>query len=236
MLSFHRIARHSFFQFSVALVAASSWLSGCGDDEEGDGGGKGGSGVTGGSAGSTNGGSAGSGGSTTGGSPTGGSPTGGSAGGPTGGSAGGPTGGSAGSAGTGMGGEGMGGEGMGGEGMGGESVGGMGMGGEGGSTDAMCLAANLDVDLVSSSMPQQHDHLPIPGAQLTTLANMINSGMPLVFTLPEEGSNPHQHTLTFTAQQLTTLRNGGSIAMITSAMNGPMMNMHTHTYSIDCAP
>ena len=235
MLSIGRLARHSSVQFTVALIAAASWLSGCGDDEEGDGGGngKGGSGPTGGSAGSPTGGRAGS--STTGGSA--GSPTGGSAGGPMGGSAGGPTGGSAGTTGgsAGSAGAGMGGEGMGGEGMGGEGMGGEGMGGEGGSTDAMCTRANLSVELVSSSTMQAHDHEPT-GASLTTLFNMINTGMPLVFTLPEDGSNPHQHTLTFTAPQLTTLRNGGTIAMITSSTNGPMGNMHTHTYSIECAP
>ena len=223
MFSFRRIARHSFTQFAVALIASASWLSGCGDDEEGDGNGKGGKGGTSGSAGSMNGGSAGSAGSTTGGS--GGNPSGGSAGAPMGGNAGAPMGGnagsmagSAGSAGTGMGGEGMGGEGM------------------GGAPDAMCTTANLTVTLVSATPMQQHDHLPIMGAARTTLLNMINTGMPLVFTLPEEGSNAHDHTLTFTAQQLTTLRNGGSVAMITSAMGGPMGNMHTHTYAIGCAP
>ena len=84
---------------------------------------------------------------------------------------------------------------------------------------------------------QQHDHLPIAGAARTTLLAMINTGTPLVFTLPEEGMNTHDHTLTFTAQQLTVLRNGGALAMnVTSSMGGPMGNPHTHTYSIECAP
>jgi hypothetical protein len=238
MFSFHRLARQSTIQFTVALIAAGSWLSGCGDDEEDGGGGnnKGGSSGSGGSTngGSTNGGSAGStnGGSTTGGSA--GNPSGGNAGMPMGGSAGTPMGGSAGSAGTGTAGEGMGGEGMGGEGMGGEGMGGEGMGGEGGATEAMC--ATNDLNIMELNAMQQHNHIPLMGTAQTTLVNMINTGMPLVFTLPEDGSNPHQHTLTFTAQQLTTLRNDGSIAMMTTSSGGPAMNMHTHTYSLSCAP
>jgi hypothetical protein len=138
----------------------------------------------------------------------------------------------------GMGGEGMGGEGMGGEGMGGEAgtsgMGGVGVGGEGGSADAMCATNALTFTELTSM--QAHDHLPITGQARMMLLSMINTGSPLVFTMPEEGSNPHQHTLTFTAQQLTTLRNGGTIAMITTSTSGPANNMHTHTYSIDCAP
>jgi hypothetical protein len=217
----------------VALVAVSSWVSGCGDDDKASGG-KGGSGATSGSAGSANGGAAGT-------------PTGGSAGTPTGGSAGTPTGGSAGamagnagSAGTaGMGGEGgdpgMGGEG--GQGVGGVGEGGMGVGGEGGATGSVCISNNLSFTLVSSAPMQAHDHLPVAGMSRMTLIDMINTGMPLIFTLPEDGSNPHQHTLTFTAQQLTVLRNGGELAMnVTTSMGGPMGNMHTHTYSIECEP
>jgi hypothetical protein len=123
---------------------------------------------------------------------------------------------------------------MGGEGMGGE--GGMGMGGDG-SGDAMCAAADLGVALISGNPMQAHDHLPITGTALTTLVNMINSGTPLTFTLPSEGSNPHDHTLTFTANQLTVLREGGALTMnVTSSTGGPTGNMHTHTYSVECEP
>ena len=69
-----------------------------------------------------------------------------------------------------------------------------------------------------------------------SLLDIINSGTPLTFTLPVEGTNPHDHTLTFTPQELTTLRNGGSVAMITSSTGGPATNLHTHTYSLECAP
>jgi hypothetical protein len=128
---------------------------------------------------------------------------------------------------------GLGGEG--GAGVGGE--GGVGVGGEGGATPSLCTTANLTFTHVSAAPMQAHDHLPIQGMPRTTLLNMINSGMPLTFTLPEEGTNPHQHTLTFTAQQLTVLRNGGELAMnVTTSMGGPAMNMHTHTYSIACEP
>jgi hypothetical protein len=230
MHSLHRFARQRITQFALAFVAAGSWLSACGDDGD-DGGGDGNSGGSSGSAGSGTGGATGG----SGGSPKGGSagmPTGGSAGAPIGGS-GGSTAGSAGSAGTGAGGEGMGGEG--GDAMGGE--GGVGVGGEGGSTDAMCTTANLSVMLVSADPMQAHTHLPINGAARVTLLGMINSGSPLVFTLPTAGTNPHNHTLTFTAPQLTVLRNGGALAMdVTSAMGGPAGNMHTHTYEIECEP
>jgi hypothetical protein len=143
--------------------------------------------------------------------------------------------GSAGSAGTGTSGDnGMGGVGQGGE--GGVGQGGEGGVGQGGSSDAVCKGANLSIALVSATPPQAHDHLPIVGAAGTTLLDIINSGMPLTFTLPVEGSNPHDHTLTFTPQELTTLRNGGTVAMITSSTGGPPGNLHTHTYSIECAP
>jgi hypothetical protein len=146
--------------------------------------------------------------------------------------------GSAGTAGTaGMGGEG-GDPGMGGEGgMGMAGEGGMGVGGEGGGTEPSCVDANLSFMHVSAAPPQAHTHLPVQGAARTTLINLINSGMPLTFTMPEDGTNPHQHTLTFTPQQLTVLRNGGALAMnVMSSMGGPTMNMHMHTYSIECEP
>ena len=111
---------------------------------------------------------------------------------------------------------------------------GMGMGGEGGSTDMMC--ATQDLSFMELMSMQAHDHLPIQGMDRMAILGMINTGAPLVFDLPDDGTNTHSHTLTFTAAQLTTLRNGGTIAMITSSMGGPAMNMHTHTYSIECAP
>lgn len=237
MFPFHRIAHQSLTHFAVALVAAGSWLSGCGSDDDDDGGD--GSGAKGGSAGSVTGGTAG----------TGGTPTGGTAGTPSGGTAGTtPTGGTGGAtggtAGTGTGGDGMGGDGaggddgMGGQGMGGDDgMGGQGVGGEGGSSEAMCTTANLTVTQVSAMPMQQHNHLPINGTFRTTLLGMINTGAPLVFTLPTDGSNAHNHTLTFTAQQLTTLKTGGTLAMnVTSSTNGPQNNQHTHTYRLDCAP
>jgi hypothetical protein len=148
------------------------------------------------------------------------------------------TGGSAGAAGTaGMGGEGGEGNagGQGGVGDGGD--GGTSVGGEGGATTQACTTGNLSFTHVSAAPMQQHTHLPIQGAARTTLLNLINTGMPLTFTLPEDGTNPHTHTLTFTAPQLTTLRNGGALAMnIRTAMGGPATNMHTHLYSIECEP
>lgn len=100
----------------------------------------------------------------------------------------------------------------------------------------MCTTQNLGVTIVLPNM-QAHTHLPINGTSRTTLLGMINSGAPLVFTLPTDGSNPHTHTLTFTAQQLTTLRNGGALTMnVTSSTGGPTGNMHTHTYALECAP
>jgi len=262
MLPLHRLARRGTPQVAVALLIAGSWLSGCGDDPKpsGAGGssGKGGSagagtgGATAGSAGSV---SAGTGGSTAGSAGSAGAAMAGSAGslGGSAGSAG--TGGEAGIAEGGMAGEigtaGEGGAGTGGTGgtsgtagtSGSSGTAGTagteqgGQGGEGGSSSPLCLAADLDIEEVSSNPNQQHDHMPVTGANLTTLVNMINAGTPLTFALPTEGMNPHSHQLTFTAQQLTVLRNGGALAMnVTSATGGPAGNQHTHTYSLDCEP
>jgi hypothetical protein len=236
----------------MVLLAAGTWLIGCGDDAKPGAPprGKGGSagmagssgapaGGTGGTAGTSTGGTAGSTGGTVAG--TAGTATAGTAG------TGAGTGGSAGSAGNGMGGEGgdnqAGGGGTAGSsagtagadqgGQGGEGGG----GGEGGASASMCTTANLDVTLVSATGTQRHDHLPINGAFRTTLLAMINTGSPLVYTLPPEGMNVHDHTLTFTAGQLTTLRNGGSLqANVTTSTGGPQNNRHTHTYAITCAP
>jgi hypothetical protein len=149
---------------------------------------------------------------------------------------GGATGGSAGAAGSGAeGGAGMGGEGgVGDGGMAGTAGTTAGMGGEGGSTEQVC--ATGDLSFMELDSMQAHDHLPIAGMARMTFLGMINTGMPLVFNLPDDGTNSHSHTLTFTGAQLTTLRNGGTIAMITSGMGGPAANMHTHTYSIECEP
>jgi len=260
MLPVHRLARQSAPQFAIALIAAGSWLSGCGDDPKpagpsgssGKGGSAGTAGTTGGSAGSV---TAGTGGSTAG---TGGAPVAGNAGSLAGGSAG------SSGAGAGTGGQGgMGDGGMAGEdgtaGEGGAGTGGTagtggssgssgtagtagtdqgGQGGEGGSSSPLCLAADLDIEEVSSTPNQAHDHMPVTGANLTTLVAMINAGTPLTFALPTEGGTPHSHALTFTAGQLTVLRNGGALQMnVTSASTDPTgNNPHTHTYSVDCEP
>jgi hypothetical protein len=101
----------------------------------------------------------------------------------------------------------------------------------------MCSTNDLTVTLVSATGTQMHDHLPINGAFRRTLLGMINTGSPLVFTLPPEGTNVHDHTLTFTARQLNTLRSGGTLAAnVTTSTGGPGGNRHTHTYSISCAP
>ncbi len=242
----HRFAGQSSIQLALALVAVGSWVSGCGDDESaGGGGGKGGtSGTAGtaGAAGSVTGGAAGSvtggaGGSTAGSGNGGSGAVAGSAGASAGNAGAGGSGGSGGSGG--MGGEPGGGEGGVGDGGMAGTAGTAGMGGaggEGGSSDAMCTTGNLGFELLSSAPMQQHDHLPIAGMNRTTFLAMVNTGMPLTFTLPQDGTNTHTHTLTFMAGQLTTLRNGGTIASITTAMGGPAGNMHTHTYSIECGP
>ena len=242
---------------AAALLAVGASLPSCGGDGEGGApsGGQGGTAGTAGSAGSGTGGTAGSGMSGSGGTPmagSGGAPMAGSGGTPMAGSGGTPM---AGSGGSGMAGEaGMGGEGGeagedpgtggeggeagdGGDGGDGGDTGdaGSGTGGEGGSTGAMC--ATDDLSFTETSTGQAHDHLPVQGAARTTLLNMINTGAPLTFTMPEDGTNPHTHTLTFTAPQLTTLRNGGALAMdITSSTDGPGGNMHTHSYEIECEP
>jgi hypothetical protein len=109
-----------------------------------------------------------------------------------------------------------------------------GQGGEGGTpTSPLCVSAALGITQVSTTAVNAHDHLPIAGASRTTLLDLINTGAPLTFTTPTDGNNPHTHTITFTAGQLTTLRNGGALGTnITSSMT----NGHTHTYAFECQP
>jgi hypothetical protein len=237
MRSFHRFAGQGSIQLALALVAVGTWVSGCGDDETAKGGGKGGSSGAAGASGAAGSTTAGSGGTTagSGGTAAGNAGNAGVGGTPVAGSGG--TAGNAGSAGGGMGGVGEGGEGGMGEGGMSGTAGTAGMGGaggEGGSTEQTCANNALSFDELDPM--QAHDHLPVLGMDRTTFVTMVNAGTPLVFTMPEEGTNPHTHTLTFTAGQLTTLRNGGTIASITSSMGGPAANMHTHSYTIECGP
>jgi hypothetical protein len=165
-------------QFAMVLVAAGTWLAGCGDDAKPPAPrGKGGSAGMAGSAGAATGGTGGSAGSQAGGT----AGSAGSTGGAVGGSAG-----SAGSAGKGTAGNTSGGEGgdnqAGGGGTSGSSgTGGTagadqggqggegGGGGEGGASASMCSTADLDVVLVSATGTQRHDHLPVNGTFRTTL-------------------------------------------------------------------
>jgi len=238
MSHFSNLGRSGLRGFVLSFLVAGTWLSGCGDDPDpaappasgGKGGSAGSAGSSGkaGSAGTSTGGGAGT--STGGGAGT---STGGSAGTTTGGSAGTTTGGSSGSGGEGGGEGGMTNGGEGGVGaQGGEPP----VGGEGGGTTSpMCISANFSIEQESTTAPQDHDHLPLGMALRAELIDMINTGAPLVLTLPEDGNNDHDHTLTFTAQQLTTLRNGGALAMGLESSEAAG-NQHTHTYTIECEP
>jgi hypothetical protein len=231
MSRFSSLRRSGIHTLSVSLFVAGSWLSGCGDDAKPPPpGGKGGTSGSGGSAGATGG----KGGGTTGGS-SGTSGTGGATGGSAGSSM---TGGSSGTGGSAMDDGGEGGMGQGGEaGEGTAATGNQGgetaMGGEGGGgPQNMCVGSNLTFDHDSTTAAQEHTHLPIQGMARTALVDLINTGSPLTFEMPEDGNNEHTHTITFTANQLETLRNGGTVQDIESSTE----NGHTHTYSIECAP
>jgi hypothetical protein len=215
-----------FLKVTIASAATSALGIGCGSDSAdgmtgtggastaggagGTGGGAVSAGGTGGgavSAGGTGGGAVSAGGTGgSGGSPTTSGGTGGS-GGSTGGS-GGSTGGSGGSTG----------------GSGGSTGG---SGGSGGGGAGMCDMASLDV-MQTATTGMDHDHLPLTGPQQTQLVMMINTGAPLELGLSGDG---HNHTLTFTADQLGMLESGGTVTgLVSSSDNG-----HTHTYTISCA-
>jgi len=238
MSHFSNLGRSGLRGFVLSFLVAGTWLSGCGDDPDpaappssgGKGGSAGtaGSGGKGGSAGTMTGGSAGT---MTGGSA--GTTTGGSAGTTTGGSAGTTTGGSAGTGGE-AGSEG----GMTNGGEGGMAQGAQGgepaVGGEGGGTTSpSCISANFSIMHESTDAANEHTHLPLGMMLRNDFIDMINTGSPLTIELPEDGNNAHTHTLTFTAMQLTTLRNGGALAM---DKESSQENGHTHFYSIECEP
>ena len=139
-----------------------------------------------------------------------------------GGTGGGGTGGSGGSAG-GTGGGGTGGGGTGGGGTGGSSGGGT--GGSGGAPGGMCGTAAIE-----HTSDNQHTH--IPGDATTLIMDLethINGATAtMAFTLPQE--NDHSHTITLTAEQVTTLKGGGEVTGIMSSEDGN----HTHEYTLSC--
>jgi len=144
------------------------------------------------------------------------------------GGSGGSGGGTSGSGGGGTGGGGTGGSGgsaggTGGGGTGGSSGGGT--GGSGGAPGGMCGTAAIE-----HTSDNQHTH--IPGDATTLIMDLethINGATAtMAFTLPQE--NDHSHTITLTAEQVTTLKGGGEVTGIMSSEDGN----HTHEYTLSC--
>jgi hypothetical protein len=110
-------------------------------------------------------------------------------------------------------------------------MGGLGDGGFGGSGPA-CQGAIL-VQTDSTSL-NDHDHIPDVVQEratfFVTLTEHINgNNATTALTLPSE--NNHVHTITLTADQVNTLRAGGTVTGIVSSN---VFN-HTHTYTVSCA-
>jgi len=144
-----------------------------------------------------------------------------------------PGGGSAGSAPTGGSGVGTGGTGSGGTGAGGTGAGGTGAGGAGGTgAGGMCGSAGISQTATTSTGP--HTHIPTDATALMQLKmdlkTLINGTMSTMdFTLPMDVG--HTHKIKLTAEQVTTLKGGGTVMGILSTTD----NSHSHTYSITCA-
>jgi hypothetical protein len=251
--------RKDFLALTITSVGAGAWLLACGgDDDDGGTGGTGGGGPTagkggtGGSGGTGPTGMAGKGGTgPTGSGGTG--PTGSGGTGPTGsggkggtgptGSGGkggtGPTGsGGAGAGGTGAGGAaGTGSGGMsGGSGAGAGGTGGSGGGSAGGGAGGMGGGMScMDLEVEQTAPATGHTHIPMGAAGetfLEALAAHINGPMATMpFTQPADGmGTPHTHEITFTQQEITMLRGGGTVTRTTDSDD----TMHTHTWELSC--
>ncbi|MDZ4695425.1 MAG: hypothetical protein SGI86_09755 [Deltaproteobacteria bacterium] len=197
------ISRKQFL--AIGFGAVGTAIASCSS-----GGGRGGSGAGGSAAGSDgNGGSSGSGGGS-------GSKTGVTSG-KTGGTSGSKTGGSGGS-GTGTGGTGTGGSGTGGSGTGGSKMGGMGgtasTGGTGGTS-----AGNMCSAKIVATISNNHGHaLEIPMADIT-------AGVTKCYNA--KGTSQHDHYLTVTAANFTTLKGGGVVKVFSC-------NGGDHEYVLSC--
>jgi hypothetical protein len=238
--------RKDFLALTITSVGAGAWLLACGgDDDDGGTGGTGGGGPTAGKGGS--GGSGGTG-------PTGSGGKGGT--GPTGSGGTGPTG-SGGKGGTGAGGTGAGGAGgtgaggAGGTGAGGAGAGGAGAGGMSGGAGTAGTGGSgggsagggaggmgggmscMDLEVEQTDPATGHTHIPTGAAGdtfLQALAAHINGPMATMpFTEPSDGTPAHTHTITFTQQEITTLRGGGTVTRRSSMDNG-----HDHEWELSC--
>lgn len=126
---------------------------------------------------------------------------------------------------------GSGGAATGGGGSGGAATGGGGAGGGGGG-GGMCGTANIAHTACSSGCQHTHVEDAVKAMLVMNLKAHINGAMAtMAFTLPSAGPNGgHTHTLTFTAQQITTLKGGGMVTGVVSSNDGN----HTHTYTVSC--
>jgi len=83
---------------------------------------------------------------------------------------------------------------------------------------------------VSTTSQFAHDHLGLTSEEQAAFVMAINgdSTGPVTWS----GGSPHTHNLTFTADEIMTLLNGGMVMnKVTDEPNAD----HTHTYNITCA-
>ena len=255
------IKRKDFLTLTITFATLGAAAVGCGDDDDDSGGGSSGksgggaggnnagnsSGGTGNTAGNNGGASSGKGGTETGGTEAGGTEAGGAEMGGTGAGGGDGPGPGPGEAGMGPGGTGpVGGGGAGAEGGGGGSSGG-GSGGEGGAFGGAAGAGGagpqcegVTMTHTASSISVGHYHLATADADKNALMAYINDdARGATFTLTVQGPSMHTHTITFTSEQITTLRSGGEVTLAPSSQPinavGSTPPAHTHTYTIKCS-
>jgi hypothetical protein len=214
------------FACSSGTEVVSGGSGGRGSGGSGSGGsGSGGSGSGGSGSGGSGSGGSGSGGSGSGGSGSGGSGSGGSGSGGNG--SGGSGSGGSGSGGNGSGGEGSGGNGGRGNGNGGRGNGGgpAGSGGAGGAgSGANACDTHAPMITIGTNHPAPNEHiLMLPAADITAGATKMYS---------IKGNSTHDHMITITAAQFTTLKSGMTY-MMTSTGGGS--GNHTHAVMIICA-
>ena len=133
----------------------------------------------------------------------------------------------AGSGGSASGGGGAGGSaGAGGSGGSGGAGGSAGSGGSGGAA-GMCGTAMIQ----HTSTTTQHTHV-VDDVQMDLEAHVNGATATMAFMVPGDGMGDHTHVFTLTAEQVNTLRGGGTVMGVTTAPDG---TGHTHTYTISCA-
>jgi len=104
--------------------------------------------------------------------------------------------------------------------------GGMGTTGGGDSCTGIMLT-----HVSSDSTIGDHTHLPLSDEEETAFVTAVSDGSTDPVGFEGGDSLDHSHTITFTAEEITTLMSGGTVSNKVTDANG----FHTHTYDISCA-